>query len=244
MTLERPFFIGGFDGAPEQVWTRWLSAGLKRRAGRFTSAARKLPGEVEVTVAPAPGLLERAEADAGAAGFDTMPYRSTGRPLPHLDRLSAKPATRASRCQIGRGPRKRRIALTPSNAACDVLVLDGTGGHRRQAPCPSLRTAPDLGLHARCRSAILQAPSKREEEVDLVWFGGRALGNRRRQARSAMGADRHGPTGSPPALAVGRPRSPRMSQLRFRGRPRVRRGACNRGGRANLIKANMPGRPR
>ena len=42
MTLERPFFIGGFDGAPEQVWTG-LSAGLK--AAHCGYVGRTKPGD-------------------------------------------------------------------------------------------------------------------------------------------------------------------------------------------------------
>ena len=57
-------------------------------------------------------------------------------------------------------------------ADCDVLLLDGTGG--MTLPWAELAAAPDLNV-MREAIRVLRA-MKREEHIDLIWFGGARSG--------------------------------------------------------------------
>ncbi len=161
MKLAHPFLVTGFDASPREVRAA-VARGLSAAQGVYLGA-RKLPGEVEV---PWLQLLAfgEGEADAGAAGF-VQPF-AAGRPLPHLDRLAQSQLLGLAVSSAGDLEPALAHAL---ERGLDLLVLDGTGGIAASA-LPELRTAPDLGL-LRDAVAILRRLD-REEEVDLVWFGG------------------------------------------------------------------------
>ncbi len=161
LALAHPFLVTGFDASPREVRAA-VARGLSAAQGVYLGA-RKLPGEVEV---PWLQLLAfgEGEADAGAAGF-VQPF-AAGRPLSHLDRLAQSQLLGLAVSSAGDLEPALAHAL---ERGLDLLVLDGTGGIAASA-LPELRTVPDLGL-LRDAVAILRRLD-REEEVDLVWFGG------------------------------------------------------------------------
>jgi len=161
LELDRPFFIGGLDGAPEQVWTG-LRAGLQ--AANCGYVGRAAPGGDVTWLQLIAGPDD--QPDAGAAGL-IYAYGSTN----------------------GRGPERlsdgQLLGLAISDAAdmesaisqafetdCDVLLLDGTGG--MTLPWAELAAAPDLNV-MREAIRVLRA-MKREEHIDLIWFGGARSG--------------------------------------------------------------------
>ena len=185
MTLERPFFIGGFDGAPEQVWTG-LSAGLK--AGHCGYVGRSAPGD-GVTWLQLIGAGD--QPDASAAGL-IYAYGSTNGSGPK--RLSDNQLLGLA---ISDAADVESAVVQAFEAGCDVLLLDGTGD--MTLPWAELAAAPDLNV-MREAIRVLRA-MKREEHVDLIWFGGARSGTDAAKL-IAMGADAV-VYGVPVALAVG-----------------------------------------
>ena len=162
MRLEHPFLVTGFDGTPREVRTA-VARGLSEAQGVYLGTGQ-LPGEEEV---PWIQLLVGGGdgADPGAAGF-VQPF-AADRPAPTgLERLAEDQLLGLAVSSA----RDLEAALAHAlERGLDLLLLDGTGGLAAGA-WPELRGAPDLGL-LRDAVAILRRLD-REEEVDLVWFGG------------------------------------------------------------------------
>ena len=162
LALEHPFLVTGFDESPREVRAA-VARGLSEARGVYLGA-RKLPGEEEV---PWIQLLVGGGdgADAGAAGF-VHPFAADRPPPTRLERVADSQLLGLSVSSAGDLEPALAHAL---ERALDLLLLDGTGGIAGSG-WPELRAAPDLGL-LRDAVAILRRLD-REEEVDLVWFGG------------------------------------------------------------------------
>ena len=161
LALAHPFLVTGFDASPREVRAA-VARGLSAAQGIYLGA-RKLPGEagvpwIQLLVGGGDG------ADAGAAGF-VQPF-AADRPLPHLERVADSQLLGLAVSSPGDLEPALAHAL---ERGLDLLLLDGTGGIAGSG-WPELRAAPDLGL-LRDAVAILRRHD-REEEVDLVWFGG------------------------------------------------------------------------
>ena len=140
-----------------------VARGLSEAGGVYLGAW-KLPGEEEV---PWIQLLVGGGdgADPGAAGF-VQPFAADRPPPTGLERVVESQLLGLTVSSAGDLEGALGHAL---ERGLDLLVLDGTGGIAA-GPWPELRGAPDLGL-LRDAVAILRRLD-REEEVDLVWFGG------------------------------------------------------------------------
>ena len=185
MTLERPFFIGGFDGAPEQVWTG-LSAGLKAAHCGYVGRAKPGDGVTWLQL-----VDSGAQPDAGAAGL-IYAYGATNGQGP--ERLSENQLLGLA---VSDADDMESAIPMAFEAGCDVLLLDGTGD--MSTPWAELAAAPDLNV-MREAIRVLRA-MKREEHIDLIWFGGARSGTDAAKL-IAMGADAV-VYGVPVALAVG-----------------------------------------
>ncbi|MHA1154382.1 MAG: FAD-dependent oxidoreductase, partial [Alphaproteobacteria bacterium] len=158
MDLAQPFFVTGFDDAPDDV-RRSVSQGLiEAEAGYLgvkpiSDAARWLQLVVPGQIAPS------AEADAlifslGHSFQDPKAARLHGNQVLGL----AVSAPAALEEAISHG----------LEHGFDMLLLDGSG--RLGAPWAELAGAPDLTM---LRDAIrILRRLDREEEIDLVYFGG------------------------------------------------------------------------
>ena len=158
MDLAQPFFATGFDDAPDEV-REGVAAGLAEIGSGYLGI-RPIGGDVPWLQLVMPGQIAPS---ADAAGL----IYATGH------RFEAPDAARLDDGQL--------LGLAVSSPAAleeaiphalendfDLLVLDATGG--LGAPWAELAGAPDLAI---MRDAIrILRRLDREEEVDLVFFGG------------------------------------------------------------------------
>ncbi len=161
MALAQPFFVAGFDDAPGEVRSA-VAKGLAE-AGCGYVGARPLGEGVTWLQLAGPGSPPAKDAAAVIH--------------PIGDRFEPPAARRLRDDQL--------LALAVSSPALlaeaiphaldagyDFVLLDGSGGLGGR--WPELAGAPDLAL---LRDAIvLLRRLRREEEVDLVWFGGARSG--------------------------------------------------------------------
>ena len=159
MSLERPFFVTGFDDAPEEVRTA-VAAGLKEGnsglLGRRPIGA-EVPWLQLVTADDTPD----AEAAALLQAFDT----------------NDKAPSRVNESQllgfaVSRPEDLEQAIPQALEAGHDVMLLDGSGGLAKTegGAWPELTGNPDLRM-IRDAIAILRRLG-REEEIDLIYFGG------------------------------------------------------------------------
>lgn len=159
--MERPFFVAGFDDAPEQVWSG-LNAGLT--SGNCGYVGRTAPGD-GVAWFQLLGAGESAQPSATAAIF---PYG--GAPNGHAPERAGD---------------KQLLGLSVSDAdhvatavpyafetGCDILLLDGTGD--LDGAWPELAGAPNLNVLRETIRVLREM--KREEHIDIIWFGGARSG--------------------------------------------------------------------
>ena len=150
LTLAAPFFVAGFDDAPDEV-RRAIAAGLAMSACGHLGARPLGPGVPWLQLLT-PGAEPSAEAAAIVGSADTerrLPGQALG--------------------LVVAAPAKLEGAIAAAlEAGFDMLVLDATSGF------PTLERevarAPDLTL-IRDAVAILRRLG-REEHIDLVYFGG------------------------------------------------------------------------
>ena len=150
LKLAAPFFVTGFDDAPDEV-RRAIADGLADSACGHLGA-RPLGPEVPWLQLLTPGAEPSAEA-AAIIGSPDVERRSPGQAL---GLVVASPADLEG------------AIAAALEAGLDMLVLDATSG------LPALErevaVAPDLTL-IRDAVAILRR-MRREEDIDLVYFGG------------------------------------------------------------------------
>jgi len=162
LTLASPFLVAGFDDAPRQVWDS-LVAGLAAAGTGYVG--RRDPGP---DVAWLQLLADAAEAPSERAAGVIAQYRGNGSE-PTVDR-------RREDQLIGFSVAAREClgdAIDRSfELACEVLLLDGTGGMER--PWAELAGPPDLSI---LRDAVrLLRQRKKEGDIDLLYFGGARSG--------------------------------------------------------------------
>jgi hypothetical protein len=150
--------VAGFDSAPQQVWSG-LASGLK--AGNCPYLGTRDPGAgitwlqliTDAGTAPAPSAAAAVYALGGA-----------------LERASD---TQLLGIAVSDADSVEAAVRQALEAGCELLLLDGSGGLGRESASELART-PDLSL---LRNAIRTLRAmKREEHIDLVWFGGARSG--------------------------------------------------------------------
>ncbi|HEY5700456.1 MAG TPA: FAD-dependent oxidoreductase, partial [Gammaproteobacteria bacterium] len=162
LELQHPFLVCGFDDAPEEV-RAGVTQGLAAIGAGYLGATP--PGGDVAWIQ----LLSDfgASEDPAAAGV----VYALGQDLKPLPNIGAKKARVRG---IAVSSRDVLDELLPDalDKGFDFLLLDGTG--RLMDPWPELAGAPDLRL---LRDAVkILRKLKREEEIDLVWFGGMRSG--------------------------------------------------------------------
>ncbi len=154
--LARPFMVGGMDDLPEQVWTG-LAQGLQKAGTPYVGARN--PG-VGVDWFQVVSPRDTASADAAAVLFQPGAKPVRGRDGQLLGLVIDDPAAVAD------------AVPAAFEAGCDLLLLDGTGS--MNAGWSELKGAPD---HSILRETIhVLRDMKREEHIDLVWYGGARSG--------------------------------------------------------------------
>ena len=157
--LERPFFAGGFDEAPEQVWTG-LRQGLQAANCGYVGAVS--PGDgVDWFQIVGPGAQPSADATALIYAYDesgAAPGRVTDNQLLGLAISNAQDVAKAVPYALEHG--------------CDMLLLDGTGN--LNAHWSELAGAPDLNIIRETIKVLREI--RREEHIDLIWYGGARSG--------------------------------------------------------------------
>jgi NADPH-dependent glutamate synthase beta subunit-like oxidoreductase len=158
MELAQPFFVTGFDDAPDDV-RRGVARGLIE-AGAGYLGVKPIGGGARWLQLVVPGqIAPSAEADAlifslGHSFQDPKAARLHGKQALGLAVSSPAALERAIAHGLEHG--------------FDMLLLDGTG--RLGTPWAELAGAPDLTM---LRDAIrILRRLDREEEIDLVYFGG------------------------------------------------------------------------
>ena len=185
--LERPFLVGGFDDAPSQVWSG-LSTGLG--ATNCGYVGQTAPGN-------------------GVAWFQIVaPSASTASPDAAAVIYAFDVTTNGKAPERARDGQLLGLAISdPAHVAkaipfafetgCDILLLDGTGN--LNAPWSELSSAPDLNVLRKTIATLREL--KREEHIDLIWYGGARSGTDAAKL-IAMGA-KAVVYGVPVGLAVG-----------------------------------------
>ncbi len=161
MDIAQPFFVAGFDGVPDQVWNG-LCSGLKaaqcgyiggRNPGDGVDWLQMLDGSTAGD-AKARGIIHGFGSESGRAAERTSEDQLLG--------------IAVSRAQDVADAVKQAL-----DDGCDFLLLDGTGGLGRE-DWAELAGAPDLSI---IRNAIhTLREMKREEHIDLIWYGGARSG--------------------------------------------------------------------
>jgi len=160
LDVPNPLFVGGFDGVPEQVFQA-VTAGLAAVGSVYVGARR--PGAGAGWLQVLDGTADQASAEAKGVIFDTGTGAETWRRAADSQALGVR---------ISRAADVGRAVPEALEKGCDFLLLDGSrdlGG-----PWPELADAPRLDL-LRETIALLRR-IKREEHIDIVWFGGARSG--------------------------------------------------------------------
>ncbi|HSS64458.1 MAG TPA: FAD-dependent oxidoreductase, partial [Gammaproteobacteria bacterium] len=158
LALEHPFLVTGFDAAPDEV-RESVAVGLEEATAPYLGTTAIGAGVTWLQLLPPGGAEPRTEAAA----------------LIHLMGRRFDPAdlVRLNENQLIGAAVSSAEALEDTipwalEANLDLLVLDGTGG--LGGAWPELVGAPDLRL---LRDAVrILRRLKREEDIDLVYFGG------------------------------------------------------------------------
>ena len=152
MRLEIPFLVGGFDQAPEQI-KNGLGQALATNGCAYLGEGPLFPGIPWIQL-----LTPGSDPRDDAAGI-------VGDPEQISARRRAEEQSLGMWVHVGDVPAAVTAAL---EAKCDFLLLDATSGI--STPWPELSSTSDLEV---LRDAIaLLRKAKREEEIDVIYFGG------------------------------------------------------------------------
>lgn len=162
MTLEWPFFITGFDAAPEAV-REAVAKGLADARCGYLGARPLSPGVPWLQLVSPEGAVASAEANATIHALH-----------PGLRPSELSPVHEAQLFGLAVSSPERLEHAVPMalEAGCDLLLLDGSGG--LGAAWPELAAPPELAI-LRDAVAILRR-LKREGDIALVYFGGARSG--------------------------------------------------------------------
>ena len=159
MKIEQPFFVTGFDDAPRDV-RDGLARGLRDAAVGYIGARR--PGD---DVSWLQLLADDAAApEAAAAGL----IHAVGSRFEAPDGLRRLSDDQLLGLSVAHGGALREAIAFGLDNELDIILLNGN--RAANGAWPELGGAPDLSL---MRDAVrILREFNREEEIDLVWFGG------------------------------------------------------------------------
>ena len=160
MDIAQPFFATGFDDAPAAV-RAGVAAGLKGVAAGYIGAR---------PLGPAPGgvpwlqLLAAGDAKGSSDAAALIATVGPGQPPPAS--LRRQRDDQLLGLSVADPAALEQAILFGLQHGFDLLLLNGNG----PGPWPELKGAPDLAI---MRDAIrILRRENREEEIDLLWFGG------------------------------------------------------------------------
>ena len=152
MQLEIPFLVGGFDQVPEQI-KRGLGQALATNGCAYLGARSLRPGLPWIQLL-APGSDPHDDA-SGIVG--------------DRQQMSARRRMKGQLLGMRVDARDVPAAVTAAlEEKCDFLLLDATSGISN--PWPELSSPADLRVLRDAISLLRQA--KKEEEIDVIYFGG------------------------------------------------------------------------
>ncbi|MCP5088382.1 MAG: FAD-dependent oxidoreductase, partial [Rhodobacteraceae bacterium] len=185
LDLPNPFLVGGMDSVPSQVFNGVMK-GVQAADSAYVGARdpgagvnwfQVLDDEAEPAVSSAVGVV-----------FDCATSR---------DRWKRSTPSQLLGVCITKPADVERIVTEALDAGCDFLLLDGTGG--KNGEWSELRGAPNLEVLNQTIACLRRI--KREEHIDIVWYGGARSGTDAAKL-IAMGV-KAVVYGVPAALAVG-----------------------------------------
>ncbi|MDX1513541.1 MAG: FAD-dependent oxidoreductase, partial [Gammaproteobacteria bacterium] len=161
LELDHPFLVCGFDHAPEEV-RAGVAQGITAIGAAYLGANSPGDGVPWIQL-----LFDgNSSTDPAAAGVVYFPGSS-------LDNLPPAPdGEMVYGIAVSSSQGLEELIPEALDWGFDFLLLDGTG--RLREPWPELAGAPDLQL---LRDAVrVLRKLKREEAIDLIWFGGMRSG--------------------------------------------------------------------
>jgi glutamate synthase (NADPH/NADH) large chain len=159
MEVEQPFFVTGFDNAPASV-KAGIAAGLKGAAAGYIGL-QPLGADVPWLQLVLPGQIEPSPDAAGQIHVVGPRFANPGKiERLHEDQLLGLSVSHAEALE-------ESIVFALENKF-DVLLVNGSSAVGRD--WPELAGPPDLSL-MRDTIRILRRLN-REEEIDILWFGG------------------------------------------------------------------------
>ena len=159
MEIAQPFFVTGFDDAPAGV-----RAGVA--AGMEGSAAGYIGARPIDTTGGVPWLQLLAAGDGEGSDEASALVATVGGGLPPPAGLRRHRGEQLLGLSVADSATLKEAILFGLEHDFDLLLLNGNG----TGPWPELRGAPDLAM---MRDAIrILRRENREEEIDLLWFGG------------------------------------------------------------------------
>ncbi len=161
MHLDRPFFVTGFDEAPDDV-RAGVAGGLADGNCGYIGAR---PIGDNVAWLQRLGAIEAPSAEAAALIYPA----NAAHPTPETARL--RPDQLIGLAISDRAALEKAIPHA-LETGCEFVLLDGTGGSN--GAWPELSGAPDLAL-LRDAVAVLRR-LRREGDIDLIWYGGARSG--------------------------------------------------------------------
>ncbi len=157
LEISSPFLATGFDEAPEEARSG-LAAGLGAAGSAYLGRAPLTDG------VPWMQLLE--------TGKDTPDPAAAAQIYWHPDGFRSVEAGRADDAQllgmVSRSADLEDVLPFALDSGMDLLVLDGSNGIA--APWAELKEAPDIAIVWRAVSLLRRM--NREEDIDLLYFGG------------------------------------------------------------------------
>lgn len=159
--MAQPFFVGGFDAAPEQVW-QGLRAGMASAKCGYVGATAPGAGVDWFQIV---GSGAAADASATCAIF-TFNGKANG----HMPERAGD----SQMLGLAISDAAHVVAAVPYafEAGCDVLLLDGTGDLNQG--WSELGNAPDLNILRETIRVLREI--RREEHIDIIWYGGARSG--------------------------------------------------------------------
>ncbi len=166
LKVENPCFVGGFDNAPEQVFDA-MAQGIAKAGSVYVGA--RSPG---AALGQGAQWLQLMDAP-GKASEQAMGVVYSGQTDP--GKLARSNDQQLLGMRIAGIDEVATVVPAALEAGCDLLLLDGTqGGGQGGGDWPELNGAPQIGILS--ETIALLRRMKREEHIDIVWFGGARSG--------------------------------------------------------------------